>query len=48
VGDAAHREELEATQQAVVLRHFDAAAENVNRHESLVWLKQIAVNQEGF
>jgi hypothetical protein len=48
VGDAAHREELEAAQQAIVLRHFDAAAENFNRHQSLVWLKQIAVNQEGF
>jgi len=48
VRDAPHREKLEAAQQAVVLRHFDVPTENLNRHQSLVWLKEIAVNQEGF
>jgi hypothetical protein len=45
VGDALHRKKLEAAQQAVVLRHFDTVAENLNRHKSLVWLKKIVVNQ---
>jgi hypothetical protein len=45
VGDAAHREKLEAAQQAVVLRHFDAPTENLNLNQTLVWLKQIAINQ---
>lgn len=48
VRDAPHREKLEAAQQAVVLRHFDAPTENLNRHQSLVWLKEVAVNQESF
>jgi hypothetical protein len=48
VGDAAHGEKLEAAQQAVILRHFDAPTENLNRHQSLVWLKQIAINQSVF